>query len=137
MVDETSRITFVNRRMAEMLGYSAEEMIGRSTSDFMEDEAAEEANRRLSRRRAGIAEQFDFPFRRKYGSELWGIVSTTPMQGEGGRFAGALGMGLGMVTDITQRKLAEAELHRRNKQIREIGEQAAYGARGGTKAHLP
>ena len=116
LVDETSRITFVNRRMAKMLGYSAEEMTGRSTSDFMEVEATEEANRRLNRRRAGIAEQFDFPFRRKDGSELWGIVSTTPMQDEGGRFAGALGM----VTDITQRKRAEAELHRSNNQIREM-----------------
>jgi PAS domain S-box-containing protein len=112
MVDENSRITFVNRRMAEMLGYSAEEMIGRSTSDFMEVEATDEANRR----RAGIAEQSDFPFRRKDGLEFWGIVSTTPMQGEGGRFAGALGM----ATDITERKRAEAELYRSNNEIREM-----------------
>jgi PAS domain S-box-containing protein len=116
MVDENSRITFVNRRMAEMLGYSAEDMIGRPTSDFMEGETTEEANRRLARRRAGIAEQFDFAFRRKDGSELWGIVCTTPMQGERGRFAGALGM----VTDITERKRAESELHRSNNEIREM-----------------
>jgi PAS domain S-box-containing protein len=116
MVDEMSRITFVNRRMAEMLGCSAEEMIGRSTSDFMAAEAAEEANRRLNRRREGVAEQFDFPFRRRDGSEFWGIVSTTPVQGEEGRSGGALGM----VTDITHRKRAEAELRRRSDQIREM-----------------
>lgn len=116
MVDETSRITFVNRRMAEMLGCSAEEMIGRPTSDFTEGETAEEANRRLERRRQGIAEQFDFRFRRGDGSELWGIVSTTAVHHEGGRFGGALGM----VTDITQRKQAEAELRRSNELIREM-----------------
>jgi signal transduction histidine kinase len=38
------------------------------------------------------------------------------MQGEGGRFAGALGM----VTDITERKRAEAELDRSSSQIREM-----------------
>ena len=117
MVDDSSKITFVNRRMAEMLGYSLEDMIGRPTSDFIDGETTlEEANRRLERRLAGIAEQFDFPFRRKDGSEVWGIVSTTPMQDDAGRFGSALGM----VTDITQRKRAEAELHRSNEQIREM-----------------
>jgi PAS domain S-box-containing protein len=116
MVDESSRITFVNRRMAEMLGYSTEEMVGRATSDFMEIEAVEKADRRLGRSRAGFRDQFDFPFRRKDGSELWGIVSTTPMHGEEGGFTGALGM----VMDITGRRRAEAELQRSSNQIREM-----------------
>jgi PAS domain S-box-containing protein len=116
MVDELSRITFVNQRMADMLGYSMEGMIGRPTSDFMGVEATEKAGQRLGRSRAGIREQFDFPFRRRDGSELWGIVSSTPMQGEEGHFTGALGM----VTDITERKRAEAELQRSSNQIREM-----------------
>jgi signal transduction histidine kinase len=70
----------------------------------------------LERRWQGIAEQFDFRFRRADGSELWGIVSTTPVHHEGGRFGGALGM----VTDITQRKQAEADLRRSSEQIREM-----------------
>lgn len=117
MVDDNSKITFVNRRMAEMLGYSLEDMIGRPTNDFIDvEKTLEEANVRLEQRLTGIAEQFDFPFRRKDGSEVWGIVSTTPMQNEAGQFRSALGM----VTDITQRKRAEAELRRRNEQIREM-----------------
>jgi PAS domain S-box-containing protein len=117
IVDDNSKITFVNRRMAEMLGYSLEDMIGRPTNDFIDvEKTLEEANRRLERRLAGIAEQFNFPFRRKDGSEVWGIVSTTPMEDEAGRFGSALGM----VTDITQRKRAEADLRRSNEQIREM-----------------
>jgi PAS domain S-box-containing protein len=112
MVDEASRITFANRRMAEMLGYSVTDMIGRTTRDFMDAEVADVTGWRATE----IAERFDSPFRRNDGSELWGIVSMTPMQGEGGRFAGALGM----VTDITERKRAEAELHRSSSQIREM-----------------
>jgi len=99
-----------------MFGYSVEDMTGRSTLDFMGAEAAKEAARLMDRRRAGISEQFDFPFLRKDGTELWGIVSTTPMLDERGQFSGALGM----VTDITQRKLAEAELRRSRDQLREM-----------------
>ena len=116
MIDDTNIIVFVNQRMAEMLGYSVDEMLGRSTRDFAESESSEEPNERMQRRRAGIAEQFDFRFRRKDGSELWGIVSTTPVWKEGGKFGGSLGM----VTDITLRKHAEQELRRKSEQIREL-----------------
>jgi len=116
IVDEASRITFVNSTMAQLFGYSVEDMTGRSTRDFMSAEAADEATRLMDRRRAGIAEQFDFPFLRKDGTELWGIVSTTPMLNERGQFCGALGM----VTDITQRKQAEAELRRSRDHLREM-----------------
>jgi PAS domain S-box-containing protein len=116
IVDESSRINFVNNTMAQMFGYSVEDMTGRSTRDFMGAEAAEEATRLMDRRRAGIAEQFDFPFLRKDGTELWGIVSTTPMVNERGEFCGALGM----ITDITRRKQAETELRRSRDQLREM-----------------
>ncbi len=116
IVEDDTRIVFVNQRMAAMLGYSADEMIGRSALDFIGDESRDEANRRMERRRAGIAEQFDLNFRRKDGTDLWGIVSTTPVPDEDGRFGSALGM----VTDITGRKLAENELRRSSDQIREM-----------------
>lgn len=116
VVDASSTLVFVNHRMAEMLGYSVDEMIGRSTRDFLEGESSGQADERMERRRAGITEQFDFRFRRKDGSDLWGIVSTTPVMDEDNCFSGALGM----VTDITQRKRAEEELRRSNEQIREL-----------------
>ena len=113
MIDDSNTIVFVNQRMAEMLGYSVDEMLGRSTRDFAESELSEERTRR---RRTEVTEQFDFRFRRKDGSELWGIVSSTPVWNEGGKLAGSLGM----VTDITERKHAEQELRRNSEQIREL-----------------
>jgi PAS domain S-box-containing protein len=116
MIDDTGIIVFVNQRMAELLGYSVDEMLGRSPRDFTETESSEESNDRMRRRRAGIAEQFDLRFRHKDGSELWGIVSTTPVWKDGDKFGGSLGM----VTDITRRKHAEQELRRNSERIREL-----------------
>ncbi|HYI91958.1 MAG TPA: PAS domain S-box protein, partial [Bryobacteraceae bacterium] len=116
LVDDRRTLIFVNQRIAEMIGYSVDELIGRSANDFIASETSEQATQRLERRRGGVAEQFDLRFRRKDGSDLWGIVSTTPVLDEDGQFVGALGM----VTDITERKRAEEELRRNTEQIREM-----------------
>lgn len=42
-LDAEARTDYVNRRMAEMLGYTPEEMLGRHLFEFMDDEAREEA----------------------------------------------------------------------------------------------
>ena len=116
IIDDTNTVIFVNQRMAEMLGYSVAEMLGRSLRDFAADQSSEALNRRTLRNRSAVAQQFDFRFRAKDGSELWGIVSTTPVRNQGGAFGGSLGM----VTDITLRKHAEQELRRNSEQIREL-----------------
>src|ERR1700753_23579 len=56
-VDPDARTTYVNQRMAEMLGYTVEEMLGRPTVDFMDADDVAELQRRFDRRRRGIAEQ--------------------------------------------------------------------------------
>ncbi len=102
-IDADSRTTFVNPRMAAMLGYTPEEMLGRSLFDFMDDEGRRIAEANVERRRQGIAEQHDFVFRRQDGTAVWTIVSAKPVQDQQGNYAGALGM----ITDITARKQAE------------------------------
>jgi PAS domain S-box-containing protein len=104
-LDAGGRTTFVNTRMAEMLGYTVEEMLGKSFYDFMDAEQREQAAYNLVRRLEGIAEQHDFQFRRKNGASVWTIVSSNPIRGSDGQIIGALGM----VTDITDRKRAEEQ----------------------------
>ena len=103
MIDAQGRTTFVNVRMAEMLGYRPEEMIDRPFYAFMSDERRAEAEQHLERRRRGIADQHDFEFRRKDGSVVWGLLSTNPVVNAAGVVTGALAM----ITDITERKRAE------------------------------
>jgi len=105
-IDAESRTTFVNRRMAEVLGYSPEEMLGRPVFDFMTDEAAAIAVRNVERRKKGIAEEHDFCYQRKDGSAVWTIMGTTPLFAPDGAYAGAQAT----VTDITERRKVEAAL---------------------------
>ena len=106
MFDTESKTTFANTRMAEMLGYTVEEMLGRSLFEFIDGEERAIAQTYVQRRKQGIRERHDFKFTRKNGSHLWAIVSATPMFDVNGEFSGVLRM----ITDISDRKLAEAEL---------------------------
>jgi PAS domain S-box-containing protein len=89
--------------MTEMLGYGADELIGRSLFEFMDDEWRARAHAHFERRRAGYSDRHEFKFRRRDGSALWAWVSTNAVFGGDGRFAGALAM----ITDLTARKLVE------------------------------
>ena len=106
IVDSKARTTYVNNKMAEMLGYSPEEMSGKKLSDFIEEDDEHKVAANLERRRKGIAESFEFKFVRKDGSRLWTISNVTPLLDKEGKFAGSLGM----LNDITERKRVEEAL---------------------------
>ncbi len=101
-IDAESRTDYVNPKMAQMLGYHVEEMIGRPLEDFMDIEGRAISANNLKRRQQGIAEQHEFKFLRKNGSELWTFLSTNPIFNGSGAYVGALAM----VTDITERRQA-------------------------------
>jgi two-component system, cell cycle sensor histidine kinase and response regulator CckA len=105
-IDRHALTDYVNPRMASMLGYAAEEMLGRSMFAFMDDDARGEAASNFERRQEGVAELHEFRLRRKDGAELWTLMSTNPILDANGEFVGALAM----VTDITERKRAEDAL---------------------------
>ena len=111
IIDAGARTTFVNPKMAAMLGFSAEEMAGRALQDFMDAEGRALTARHLARRRQGIAEQHDFKFLRRDGSELWTLMATNPIMDERGAYAGAMAM----VTDISERRRLEDELRQAQK----------------------
>ncbi|MBI3363585.1 MAG: PAS domain S-box protein [Ignavibacteriae bacterium] len=114
LIDKDSRTSFVNARMAVMLGYTVTEMMGKSLFDFMDEEGQTISARNVERRKQGIAEQHDFKFKRKDGMDLWATLATNPVLDEHGEYAGALAM----VADITARKHAEEKLQLSYGQLR-------------------
>ncbi len=114
MIDAESKTTFANQKMADMLGYTTDEMMGKTLFDFMDEEGIVICEANLERRRQGIREQHDFKFRRRDGSALWAILSTNPMSDKQGRYIGALAM----IADITDRKQTEAALQQSEAKFR-------------------
>ncbi|MHC5763380.1 sensor domain-containing protein [Nostoc sp.] len=113
VLDRDNRTTFVNQQMATMLGYTIEEMMGTTLFSFLDSEGLEIANAYLLRRHQGIHEAHDFKFRCQDGSDLWAIISCAPLLDNQGNYAGALGM----VTNITDRKRAEAALQESKQRL--------------------
>jgi len=113
MIDSDFRTTFVNRRMAEMLGYTPEEMLRHTPFDFVFPEDVPGMQSDLERRWKGVREVFYTRYRRKDGSELWALVSAAPVSSASGTFAGALTM----QSDVTLLRKAEEALRRNEKLI--------------------
>lgn len=99
--------TFANPQMARMLGTSPEEMIGRSVFDFVfqEDHATVRQHfAEFLRERAG--KRVEERLRRVDRTELWALVAANVIRDTRGEPVSFLGM----FTDITERRKAEAGL---------------------------
>ncbi|HEY0490499.1 MAG TPA: EAL domain-containing protein [Telluria sp.] len=103
-IDAAAVTTFVNPKMADMLGYAIEEMLGRPLTEFMDDEGRADLARNIGRRKQGISERLDFRFLHKDGRDVWTTMATNPILDAAGAYLGALAL----VTDITDRKASAA-----------------------------
>ena len=114
MCDARDLTSFVNPTMARMLGYEMEQMLGRPMADFMDAEC----QARLGRQAAlgGPGEPAEGRFYRRDGSSLWALLSTSQINTDNGSYAGTLTM----VTDITDRRLAEVALRHSNQRLASV-----------------
>lgn len=105
--------TFVNPRMADMLGYACDEMNGRPMTDFMFEQDAADHLLKMENCRQGLSEHYERRLRRKNGQVLWTVVSATHILDDDRHFQGSFAM----FTDITQRKQAEEALLQNKSQL--------------------
>lgn len=105
IVDRDARTRYVNQRMAEMLGYTPDEMYGRRIYEFIDPASRRDAVRAFALHRDGAAERAETRLIRKDGMRCWVIIGSTALREADGEFSGALGM----FTDITERKAIETQ----------------------------
>lgn len=115
-VDANFRITYVNRRMAEMINMPAEEMVGRGVFDFLPKAQRHEADTLIERRRQGVTETYQMLVPSRAGGPRVLQVSTEPLFDEAGLFAGSLGM----VSDLTDQTRAELAVRASQQRFRAL-----------------
>ena len=103
--DAQGRLTYVNARLCDMLGYRPSELLGRWETDLLAGGPWEPCGTIMALL-PRIHHQADFALRCKDGTELWTSISTGPAS-EADPEAG----GITFVADISHRKAAEERLH--------------------------
>ena len=119
VIDPSARTTFVNARMAAMLGRERGEVEGRPMLDFIADRTKGVAESRLQGSRIGT-ERLHIYFQRKDGSSFPAIVSLTALPGGKGENAGSVAT----VADLSARPEADAALEYTERSLRTVVEGA-------------
>lgn len=130
-IDAEGRTTFVNPKMAAMLGCTRDEMLGRSVYDFTDEEGRAQTMRNMGRRRDGIRELHEFRFVRPDGTDVWTMLATAPVHDADGRFIGALAH----ATDITAQRAAALERERQRELAEFAHKLESLAAMSGALAH--
>jgi len=106
-------ITYANRCLAEMLGYDENELIGRHVHSLLPPDEHCSFSATMADRHQGISGQRECRHRRKDGSTIWLLTSSTPILDDTGAFQGCFAM----FTDLTDLKKAEVVLQRANDEL--------------------
>jgi PAS domain S-box-containing protein len=120
VIDKDAYTTFVNTRMAEILGYTPDEMLGKHLFEVMDKKGVEICKRNLERRKSGIEEEHDFEFLRKDGTQVYTRMATSPLTDDKGNYVGAIAG----VMNITERKKLEEKLMESEEKYRTQFEEA-------------
>lgn len=106
--DEHGRITFVNDKHCEMLGFTREETIGKPVSDFLDPKSFQILKRQAEKHKAAKGGSYEVVYIGKNGRRIPAIISERPIFDPSGQYKG----GTAVITDITRLKTTEAMLIR-------------------------
>lgn len=105
-IDNNFNTTFINPRMAKMLGYKENEIMGKSLMQFVDPEWADRIGGIIKSFNKEGAEQYDYSFPHKNGSHVDTIVTLSVIFDEKKQKIGTLAV----VSNITERKQLEKDL---------------------------
>jgi len=120
-IDADGKVSFVNSKIADLLGYKVEEITGRQLYSFMDDQGITLAQGSIAGARAGKIEPFDFQFQRKSGERIIIKFETAPLTNDSGDYAGVLFL----EPDIAERRRVEAALREAENRYRTLFDSAS------------
>ncbi|HEY9050556.1 MAG TPA: EAL domain-containing protein [Gammaproteobacteria bacterium] len=106
VINKTNHIRFVNQALADILGYSRDEMLGHSLFDFTNKEDVAQCKNILATRAQGEGGVYDFELMHKQGHSLPVTISSAPLYDSKGNFDGVVEG----IIDISEQKQRELKL---------------------------
>jgi PAS domain S-box-containing protein len=114
--DTEDRILYVNARMQEISGYSAEELIGKISYEVLAHEKNwNQIRRRTRARAAGLDDSYEIELLQKNGVSTWVRISSAPYRGPTGKILGTVGT----ISCIDRQKILERENEYLRDELRE------------------
>jgi PAS domain S-box-containing protein len=123
LTDRDYITTFVNRKMADMLGHSPQEMLGHNIIDYIYSIDLHDLEKKMQRSRQGFADTYEWRLCHPDGRERWMHISATPLKDRDKKFSGFLAM----LTDITERRQTETALQESERKYRNLYKYAQVG----------
>lgn len=104
--DINGKNVLVNPRMAEMTGYSVDELMNMNFEQLLSPDEMESHLIKMEERMKGISSIYERKLVTKDGAIIWTLVSAAPILNKEGKYTGSFGV----FTDITERKKMVEEL---------------------------
>jgi len=118
VIDSNANAILINPSMAKMLGYTVEEMTGKSLFLFMDEKEIKNTKKHLEKRKNGISEERDSEMIHKNGKKVYLRVRASPIFDIEGNYNGTFAF----LSNITQRKLTEQTLKESEEKYRSLVE---------------
>ena len=113
--DKDARITYVNGRLGEILGYAPQELVGRPTVDLFLEESRAVFAREVERRRRGEGGRYEAVMVHRSGDPVTVMIAGRPLRDRRGEFSGSFGV----ITDISRLKSAAETLAREKERAQQ------------------
>ena len=131
--DTEFRYTFVSEQAEQLLGYTAQEMVGHTPAEFMPNGEIDTVNAwfEANHQQGDAVRGLEHRMLTRSGTVVWMQVSRIPLKDSHGRITGYRGTAF----DVTPRKLSEAAHAALEIQLRESQKMEAIGTLAGGIAH--
>ena len=114
VMDGEERITYVNKRLEEISGFRAEELMGRKIHEFLSPETSQLIYRKISGEDEHPRRSFEIAWQRKSGETQYSIVYPHVLD----RGRNGIESSFAILADITAKKQAEQEVRRREQELK-------------------
>lgn len=132
-IDTGARTAEVNAVLAELLGYTPEEMIGRTPYEFVDETNRRVFETQIARAPESDVRSYEITLRTQEGSAVPTLFHATTLRDEAGQWQGSYAF----VTDLRRQKAVEDALRRANRAHRTLSASNRALLKGTSEGDLP